>query len=141
VRLFVDSWGWLSLEDGQEQFHQAAKRCYGERRGKPGRIVTSDFVLDETITHLFRHRPFDEAWRYLEGVLESAAIGFVSIEHVTEARFLQALEMRRRFRDKPGISFTDLTSMVILRELRITDVLTADRHFQQVGLGFKIFPG
>jgi uncharacterized protein len=48
--------------------------------------------------------------------------------------------MRQRFADKPRISFTDLTTMVIMAELKITQILTADSHFTQAGLGFEILP-
>jgi len=44
--------------------------------------------------------------------------------------------MRLRYRDKPDISFTDLTSFAIMEEENITAVLTNDRHFSQVNLGF-----
>lgn len=48
--------------------------------------------------------------------------------------------MSRKFADKTDISFTDFTSFIIMKELRITEALTADRHFELVGLGFgKLF--
>ena len=33
--------------------------------------------------------------------------------------------------------FFDLSSFVVMKELRITDVLTNDKHFEDVGMGFK----
>jgi predicted nucleic acid-binding protein len=45
-----------------------------------------------------------------------------------------------RCRDKPEISFTDFTSFVVLRELSLRDVLTADRHFAQAGWRFRLVP-
>ena len=48
--------------------------------------------------------------------------------------------VRKRFQDKPRISFTDLTSMTIMQELDIQHVLTADAHFLQVGMGFISVP-
>jgi len=59
---------------------------------------------------------------------------------VTDARFRQAFALRQRFADKPKISFTDLTTMVIMTELKVTKILTADSHFSQVALGFQILP-
>ena len=44
------------------------------------------------------------------------------------------------YRDKPAISFPDLTSFVVMRELGIRNVLTADSHFAQVQLGFRRVP-
>lgn len=137
MKLFVDTWGWLVLADKKDPRHQSAARCYGERAQRAGRIVTSNFVLDEAFTLLFRRRPFDEAWRFANSLARSP---FIAIESVTEARFRAALELRQKFSDKPKISFTDLTSMVLMKELKVTDILTADRHFLQVGLHFHILP-
>ena len=37
-----------------------------------------------------------------------------------------------RYRDK-DFSFTDCTSFAVMRELKIHEVLTTDRHFVQMG--------
>jgi len=137
LTLFVDTWGWLALEDRKEPKHHAAAWCYEERSKRAGRVVTSNFVLDETFTLLFRRRPFDEAWRFAQALVQSP---WITIESVTEARFRKTLELRERLADKPAISFTDLSSMVIMKDLKLTDVLTGDGHFLQVGMGFQIFP-
>ncbi len=36
--------------------------------------------------------------------------------------------------------FTDLTTMVVMTELQITDILTEDDLFTQVGMGFQKMP-
>jgi len=59
---------------------------------------------------------------------------------INEERFSQTEKLRSRFLDKPLISFTDLTSMVIMRELDITKILTEDAHFIHVGMGFQLLP-
>ena len=137
MKLFVDTWGWLVLADRKDPRHSSVARCYLERSQTAGRIVTSNFVLDETLTLLFRRRPFDEAWRFANSLLQSP---FISLLPVTEVRFRKAFELHQRFSDKPKISFTDLTSMVIMQELRAADIMTADTHFLQVGLGFRLLP-
>lgn len=40
-------------------------------------------------------------------------------------------------RDK-SYSFTDCTSFVVMKELRLKQVLTTDRHFRQ--MGFEVLP-
>jgi predicted nucleic acid-binding protein len=137
LKLFVDTWGWLALADRSDAGHQAAARCYSERSRLTGRIVTSNFVLDEFLTLLFSRRPFAEAAKFANAVLTSP---FVAAELVSRERFDAAMQFRLKLSDKPKISFTDLTSMVIMKELGITDVMTADSHFVQVGLGFRVLP-
>jgi uncharacterized protein len=136
LKLFVDTWGWMTLAEPLNRKHAATRQCY-EEYSRSGRVVTSNYVLDESLTLIFRRLRFDAAYNFSKAVLESS---FVAVETVTEARFRSAFELRRRFSDKPSISFTDLTSMAIMTELKMTDILTADAHFAHVGLGFQLLP-
>ena len=137
MKLFVDTWGWLVLADLKDPLHSKTAECYKELSGKEGRVLTSNFVLAETMTLLFRRRPYSEALRFSMGILKSP---FIRVETVTDPRFRKAFELRQRFSDKPKISFTDLSSMALMMELKLTDILTADAHFTQVGLGFHTMP-
>jgi predicted nucleic acid-binding protein len=137
VRLFIDTWGWLVLEDSRDPSHQAASRTYSEAAKTSGNVVTTNFVLDETISLLFGRRPFEEAARYTKGLLISP---FIKIEEITQSRFRRAFDLRLRFRDKLDISFTDLTTMIVAQDLNLKEILTGDRHFIQAGLGFRLLP-
>lgn len=139
--LFVDTWGWLVLEDRKDPEHTRVAQLYQDFRGHRGLAVTTDYILDETATLLFRRRPFSEAQRFIEGLLKAAETGYLLIQRITSERFQQAWQFRLRYRDKPDISFTDLTSFAVMREQKITEVLTNDRHFSQVNLGFIRVPG
>lgn len=134
---FIDTWGWIVLEDRLDPSHERTVKCYEKAWKEQGTVWTSDFVLDETLTFLFMRRPFAEARRFARGILASPSI---RIESVTRQRFQAAFGLRERFSDKPKISFTDLTSMAIMSELKITNVVTADAHFAHVGLGFQRLP-
>ena len=137
MKLFVDTWGWLALADRSEREHQQVMSFYAERTRRTGLIVTSDYVLNELLTILFSRLPFEIATRFADGVLRSP---FITIERITPERFQKAWELRLKFSDKPRISFTDLTSMATMNELGIIDVLTADKHFAQVGMNFHLLP-
>jgi len=113
---------------------------YHDLRRVRGSIYTSDYVLDETITLLFRRLPFTIAQESLEHIQEAVSAGYVHLELVTPDRFEDAIRLRLRFQDKPTISFTDLTSMVIMARCRLDSVLTEDDHFRQVGMGFQKVP-
>jgi len=138
--IFVDTWGWIALGHRKNSRHHEVKGLYHELRKEGLRVYTSDFVLDEVVTLIFRRETFDEAVRFIEGIFEAAELGHLTIERITSERFSSAWRLRRRFKDKPRISFTDLTSMAVMKELGLNEVLTEDEHFIQVGMGFQRRP-
>ena len=137
MKLVIDTWGWLALEDSREPFHDAATRVYAKAAEVSGSIHTTNFILDETITLLYRRRPFEEVSRFTKGLLASP---FIEIQEITQSRFQRAYDLRLKLRDKPDISFTDITTMVVAQDLNVLDILTGDRHFLQVGFGFRLMP-
>jgi len=138
--IFVDTWGWLALGHRRDSRHSEVKRFYGEQRAQRVPIYTTDYVLDEVITLLFRREVFSEAIRFAEALFAAVSLGSLIVERITSPRFVAAWELRKRLQDKPRISFTDLTSMVLMQELGISRVLTEDEHFVQVGMGFSTVP-
>jgi predicted nucleic acid-binding protein len=77
---------------------------------------------------------------FVEGILQASELGQLQLYRVTSADFLETWKLRKKFQDKPAISFTDLTSMVIMKKQGIQRVLTQDEHFLQVGLGLVKLP-
>jgi len=138
--LFIDTWGWTAIANRDEPRRDEVLRYYRETRKKQIRIYTSDYVLDEFITLLFRRETYSHATQFVEDLLATATGGLPIVERVTTERFLAAWELRKRYQDKPRISFTDLTSMVIMTELGVEQVLTEDEHFTHVGLGLTKVP-
>jgi predicted nucleic acid-binding protein len=139
-RFFVDTWGWIALGHKKDSHHQEVVRFYREAAKRKADIVSSDFVLDELITLLFRRENNTEAFDFIQGILASAAMGYIKIERISADRFDRAWHLRRRVKEIPKISFTDLTSMVLMKEAGISNILTEDRHFFQVGMGFQKVP-
>ena len=140
MKLFIDTWGWFTLRDRKESRHQEVKDFYHRFRGQKGIIYTSDYVLDEMITLLFRRLPFKSAKESITKLDKAIEGGYLHVDWITPERFEKAKGLRLKYQDKPKISFTDLTSMVIMKERGIEDVITEDEHFEQVGMGFQIRP-
>jgi predicted nucleic acid-binding protein len=76
----------------------------------------------------------------MEAVFLDIKAGHIGLERVDDDRFNNAWLIRSLFRDKPEISFTDLTSFVVMRDLDIIRAFTRDHHFKMVNLGFEIWP-
>ena len=116
------------------------KYFYRQFREENGSIFTSDYVLDETITLLFKRLTYNTAEESLGKIDKAIEEGYVRIEWITPERFEKAKAMRLKYQDKPKISFTDLTSMVVMNELGAKDIVTGDEHFEHVGMGFQRKP-
>lgn len=140
MRLFVDTWGWVTLCNRKEPYHEQVQAFYLAARQQRLFVSTTDYVLDETFTLLFRRLPFPQAVRALTIVDRAIRESYLNLEWITSQRFERAKELRLQLHDKPHISFTDLTSMVVMAELSIDSVLTDDAHFLQVGAGFQLVP-
>ena len=140
MKLFVDTWGWLTLRDRAEAGHREVVDFYNHFHSEGGSVYTTDYVLDETFTLLFRRLPFSQAQESVEILEEAVLKGYLNLEWITPERFAQAKVLRLRFQDKPRVSFTDLSSMVVMEELGVSMILTGDVHFTHVGMGFQIVP-
>jgi predicted nucleic acid-binding protein len=136
----MDAWGWLTLRDKREHRHEEIKELYLSLCNRKCLFYTTDYVLDETFTLLFRRLSFKEAKDSLDLIDLAIKEGYLRLERITAERFEKAKGLRIKFRDKPRVSFTDLTSMVVMAERGITDILTEDDHFTQVGMGFQKIP-
>ena len=138
--IFIDTWGWLAMGHRRDQYHQQVKALYQTLRSSQTAMHTSDYILDELMTLLFKREVFQEAVLFMEGIFKATELEQIQIHRITSNRFQAAWELRKQFQDKPLISFTDLTSMVLMRELGIQQILTQDEHFLQTGMAFRRVP-
>ena len=138
-KLLVDTWGWITLRNEKEKKHKETNRYFKHFVQRKGLIYTTDYILDETFTLLFRRLPPNKAKESVTIILDSIIKGFLILERVSEDRFKKAISLRLSYADKPDISFTDLTSFVIMREMEISEILTSDKHFSQSGFFMSEF--
>lgn len=83
---------------------------------------------------------FAEAKATITLLDEAIAGNHLELVWITPKRFTDTQKLRLKLQDKPNISFTDLSSMVVMSELGINQILTGDAHFTHVGMGFEISP-
>jgi uncharacterized protein len=133
-RLFVDTAGWMMMADGADPKHAAAAATRDTWLKQGGILLTTDFVLDETLTLLRVRLGLDAAERWWEQVDASPRVTW---EWIDPERAEKARRWFFRWRDK-SFSFTDCTSFVVMKELRTRTALTSDRHFRQAG--FQCLP-
>jgi predicted nucleic acid-binding protein len=131
--LFVDTAGWVACADGADPANEKAivARDAALRRGV---LVTTDYVVDETLTLLRRRLGLaatEAWWALIDGSSR------VRWEWIDPARAEKARRLFFGHEDKT-FSFTDCTSFVVMQELRLKRALTTDRHFRQ--MRFEVVP-
>jgi hypothetical protein len=133
--VFVDTSGWIAVTDGADSNHvqMCAARNVALEAGQL--LVTTDFVVDETLTFLRAKLGIEVAEQWWHDFDRSPRVRW---ERIDTTRFDKARELFFQYRDK-DFSFTDCASFAVMREIRLTHVLTTDRHFQQ--MGFQVVPG
>ena len=132
--LFIDTSAWMACADAADEAHATCVAARDRALEAGSRLVTTDFVVDETLT-LIRTRlglPAAEAW--WRQVNESRRLRW---ERIDASRFERSLDWFFRQKDKT-YSFTDCTSFLVMRELRLSRALSTDRHFRQAG--FTVVP-
>ena len=94
------------------------------------RLITTDYVIDETLTLLRARREAHPAVEFGRRMLD---LGDINIHYIERVDFRRAWELSR---DRPlkGWSFTDCTSLAVIQRFHIKHALSFDRHFTE-------FPG
>lgn len=124
--LFVDTSAWFALLDRKDRNHLPAARFIHESRVP---LVTSTYVLDETVTLALRHLGHALAVR-VGGQIWTEEIA--RLVHVTPVDEAMAWSIFTRHPDK-GFSFTDCTSFALMQRLGIDTAFAFDTHFEQYG--------
>lgn len=131
--LFVDSSALVALGDDTDDHYKKADRFFRNQLGAT-RFITSDFVLDETLTLLSRRIGATNAVAFAQGLLASRAY---RVYYVDAALLAMSLDFLVKYADK-GVSFTDATTMAFVRTQRIPKVFTFDSDFRKSG--FDVAP-
>jgi predicted nucleic acid-binding protein len=127
--VFLDSAGFLALWDAGDERHAAAIRLQEELARKRRRFLTSEYIVDETVTLLLVRHSHAAATDFLETVERSESL---RLEWIGPDRFHAAAAFFRKHADKEW-SFTDCVSFAVMHELRIREAFTTDLHFKQAG--------
>jgi len=127
--VFVDTAGFYALWDQADEHHSRAVKLQKKLAGSKRLFLTTDYILDETVTLLLLRHSHAAASDFLE-TMEKTRL--VKIEWTDSPRFFAAASLFRRHRDKDW-SFTDCVSFAIMKETGIQDAFTTDRHFAQAG--------
>jgi hypothetical protein len=126
---FWDTHGFFSLLSSDDKKHKDAIDLLQMLEGKREISVTSDWVVGETCTLLTVRKKRHLANQFLQMLATSKAL---KIKHISEEHFAAARTLFIKRQDK-SYSFTDCTSFVLMKSLKISEAVTEDAHFTEEG--------
>ncbi len=133
--IFVDTGAWYALEVEDDTNHKRASQFLNEVRSRRfGSLLTTDYVLDETVTLLWLRKGSITALAFLDKVNRSKSIHIVWIDAPI---FWKTVDFMQERKDKHW-SFTDFTSFLIMKQMNATNAFGFDENFQQAG--FMLLP-
>jgi predicted nucleic acid-binding protein len=133
--IFVDTGAFLARHLSRDQHHASAVAAWASLAARKARLVTSNFVLDETLTLLARR--VDPAFAVERGLALYASQS-LTILRPDATDEVAALERMQKLADHQ-VGFTDAVSFVLMSRHGLTTAFTFDRHFADAG--FLVWPG
>ncbi len=127
--VFVDTSGLYALVEKKDAYHAAARAVVEKMLRAGRRLVVTDYIVAETVNLANARSGTRVAARVLDLIEQSAGI---RIEWMGTLRFDTTKAFFRKHADHE-YSFTDCTSFVVMRELRLSQALTTDSHFSEAG--------
>jgi predicted nucleic acid-binding protein len=128
---FVDTSAWFAYANRHDPDHTRIRTALQTFQG---RLVTSNFIFDETVT-LCLYRLGHQVAAAVGAVLLDAAV--VALLRVTPEDEQSAWALFLARPDKT-YSYTDCTSFVLMRRLRVQRAIALDTDFQREG--FLLLP-
>jgi predicted nucleic acid-binding protein len=125
-RLFVDTGAWFAFVNRADPDHEAVASFLDAFRG---RLITSSYVFDETVTLCLARLGHQAAALTGETLLDPDVVDHFRVSASDEKA---AWELFLARPDK-AYSFTDCTSFVLMRRLGIPRAAAVDGHFRQEG--------
>lgn len=127
--IFVDAGPFQALNNEDDEYFNRAEKIMRNLQGKGVQLVTTDYVIDEVYTALLIRAGYRNAMHFDRHLrLDGWRVIFIDLY-----RFSTAQQIFRRFNKDKRWSFTDCTSYVVMKELKIKTAFTFDEHFKQMG--------
>ena len=129
-KVFVDTSAWVALFVANDIHHKRATAIYGTLQDHKSLLYTSDYVVDETITTILARGG------HKQSVLAGQALfasNIVKIVPVTPTYLDATWALYQKYTDKK-LSFTDVSSLSIMKEMGIPKAFAFDRELSQTGI-------
>jgi uncharacterized protein len=134
MKLFVDTSAWVAISAKDDKYHRSASTAFAGLKRTRFQLTTTDYVLDESLTHLLTHYGHQRAVAFGNWALRSESI---FIQRIDQTIWDEAWQLFQQYDDKKW-AFTDCTSFVVMQRHKLYQAFTFDRHFVQAD--FQCWP-
>ena len=137
-QIFVDTWAWYALTDVNDVDHQLAEKINDCLLKDGYFFVTTNYVLAESVT-LIRYKMYHSvAVQFYNTIQKLIESGLVKLMRINEEHETTAWKIFEKYNDQ-NFSFVDCTSFAVMQNLNLSEVFTADHHFETMGFILSIF--
>ena len=130
--IFVDSSAWIALSNPRDRHYDEAITIFNRLLQRRIQIVTTDYVIDETVTRLRYDLSHAAAVKYLNVIERTVQEDTLAVMGVDKRLFQETLRLFRQY-DFARLSFTDCTSFAVCQKHKIAEVFAFDSDFGMVG--------
>ena len=129
--IYVDASAFFAIISASDKNHEAAVTAWRDLGKRKEHLVSSSYVMIETISLLHARLGTPGAEKYLSDILPVVEVVWADV-----SSHMAAVTAMLAHPGKSGPSLVDCMSFEVIRERRISDVFTYDRHFD--GHGFTV---
>ncbi len=134
--IFVDTGAWIAILNRGDQHHQEAVAMYNKLQQQQTRLLTTDYVIDETVTRLRYDTNHPLAVMFFNRIELFMETGVLTVAEIDKNIFEKAKAFFRQY-DSARLSFTDCTSFVVCHENSIREAFAFDQHFSMMGINLR----
>lgn len=132
-KFFVDTSAWIAYFSKNDAHHIAVSNQMQSALAEKNIMHTSNYVFDETVTRLL----YDASWLYVSKFItfieQSVAARIVAKLWVDEQGEAEAIAILEKYHEHK-LSFTDATTVALVKRFNVDTILTLDADFSKVGL-------
>ena len=132
MNVFVDAGPFRAFVSPRDQSRKKTLNILTKLAKDNVHLITTDYVIDEVFTGLVAHIKggYPYIQKFEKEILQS---NILTIEWIGKERFYQTKKFFLKVSKDKQWSFTDCTSYVVMKELKVKTVFTFDDHFQEMG--------
>jgi len=130
MAVFIDTGIFVAARNRSDLNHRrAVELLRSALKGEYGEMYTSDYVFDEAVTlALIRTKKPRLAIDIGNFILSSRKLKMLFVDRVT---FMEAWKIFSEYMDR-RISFTDATSIALIKKYNIDYIMSFDKHFDGI---------